>query len=156
MSGNKDSWWGPIGLLLFLIAIGMDLLVWNFSGGVEIYSIVQNMIIGFTLAFGMTSLALLVVSLSAVHKHMRWQEQVLGLAVFTILGISLAYWSLEESTQSLRENGAILIAGLIAMLAAIGLVFGLLLALITGRTHEPDLLISLKSTDGDVEIELEA
>ena len=114
------------------------------------------MIIGFTLAFGMTSLALLVVSLSAVHKHMRWQEQVLGLAVFTILGISLAYWSLEESTQSLRENGAILIAGLIAMLAAIGLVFGLLLALITGRTHEPDLLISLKSTDGDVEIELEA
>ncbi len=156
MSENNDSWWGPIGLLMFLIAIGMDLLVWNFSGGADMLLILNNIIIGFTLTFGMTTLALLVVSLASVHKHMRWQEQIIGLTAFTLFGMSITYWLLDGSIDSIRENGTIIIAGLTAALAATGLVFGLLLALITGRTHADDPLIAMKSTDGDVEIELKA
>ena len=156
MSENNDSWWGPIGLLMFLIAIGMDLLVWNFSGGADMLLILNNIIIGFTLTFGMTTLALLVVSLASVHKHMRWQEQIIGLTAFTLFGMSITYWLLDGSIDSIRENGVIIIAGLTAALAATGLVFGLLLALITGRTHADDPLIAMKSTDGDVEIELKA
>ena len=156
MSESNDSWWGPIGLLMFLIAIGMDLLVWNFSGGGDMLLILNNIIIGFTLTFGMTTLALLVVSLASVHKHMRWQEQIIGLTIFTLFGMSITYWLLDGSIDSIRENGTIIIAGLTAALAATGLVFGLLLALITGRTHADDPLIAMKSTDGDVEIELKA
>ena len=41
------------------------------------------------------------------------------------------------------------------MLAAVGLVFGLLLALVTGREHVPDPLLDLDSTGGDVSLELD-
>ena len=53
------------------------------------------------------------------------------------------------------EIGVILLSGITAMLAAVGLVFGLLLALVTGREHIPDTVLEMDSTHGDVSLELE-
>ncbi|MCS5536362.1 MAG: hypothetical protein NZ802_10950, partial [Candidatus Poseidoniales archaeon] len=75
MTEERDAWWGPVALLMLLIAFSMDLLVWQLSGGTEFSSIIERAILGFTLAFGLTSLALLLISLGAVHRHVRWQEQ---------------------------------------------------------------------------------
>ena len=55
----------------------------------------------------------------------------------------------------MRQGGVILLSGLTGMLTALGLVFGLLLALVTGREHTTDPLLDMESTDGDVSIELE-
>ncbi|MDE0707617.1 MAG: hypothetical protein OSB33_01580 [Candidatus Poseidoniales archaeon] len=154
MSEKKDAWWGPIALLMLLIAFSMNLFVWQLSGGVEFSSIIDRMVTGFSLAFGITSFALLFVSLGAVHKHMRWQEQILGLFGCAYLGIKCYGW-VGNGFDSISEDAVILLAGLTAMLAAVGLVFGLLLALVTGREHIPDLLLEMDSTDGDVAVELE-
>ena len=71
MSEEKDAWWGPVALLMLLIAFSMDLLVWQLSGGTEFSLILDRVLLGFTLAFGLTTLALLLVSLGAVHRHVR-------------------------------------------------------------------------------------
>jgi len=155
MTEERDAWWGPVALLMLLIAFGMDLLVWQLSGGVEFSSIVERMVLGFTLAFGVTSLGLLLISLGAVHRHVRWQEQVIGLLLLAGLGLSLTNWQMEGSFDTMRDEGVILLSGITAMLAAVGLVFGLLLALVTGREHNPDPLLQMESTGGDVSIELE-
>ena len=155
MTEERDAWWGPVALLMLLIAFSMDLLVWKLSGGAEFSAIIERMILGFTLAFGVTSLALLLISLGAVHRHVRWQEQVVGLFLLAGLGLSLANWQMEGSFDAMRDEGVILLSGITAMLAAVGLVFGLLLALVTGRDHSPDPLLQMESTRGDVSIELE-
>ena len=155
MTEERDAWWGPAALLLLLIAFGMDLLVWQLSGGVEFSLIVERMILGFSLAFGLTSLGLLLVSLGAVHRQVRWQEQVIGLLLLTGLGLSLTNWQVEGSFDAMRHEGVILLSGITAMLAAVGLVFGLLLALVTGREHTSDPLLQMESTRGDVSIEIE-
>ena len=152
---ERDAWWGPVALLMFLIAFSMNLLVWQLSGGTEFSLIVERMILGFTLAFGLTSFALLLISLGAVHRHVRWQEQVMGLLLLTGLGLSLTNWQMDGSFAAMRDEGVILLSGITAMLAALGLVFGLLLALVTGREHVPDPLLQMESTHGDVSIELE-
>ena len=59
-----------------------------------------------------------------------------------------------KSIDVMREGGTILLSGLTAMLTAVGLVFGLLLALVTGREHVADPLLEMESTGGDVSIEL--
>jgi hypothetical protein len=133
----------------------MDLLVWRYSGGSEFSSVASRMVLGFTMSFGVTSLALLLVSIGAIHKHARWQEQVVGLTILTALGLGLTYWQLDGSIDAMRTDGIILLTGATAMFAAIGLVFGLLLALVTGRKHAQDPLIELDSTGGDVSVELE-
>ena len=155
MTEERDAWWGPVALLMLLIAFSMDLLVWQLSGGTEFSSIIERAILGFTLAFGLTSFALLLISLGAVHNHVRWQEQVVGLFLLTGLGLSLTNWQIEGSVDAMRDEGVILLSGITAMLAAVGLVFGLLLALVTGREHTPDPLLDLDSTHGDVSLELE-
>jgi|ETNmetMinimDraft_5_1059913.scaffolds.fasta_scaffold36383_3 hypothetical protein len=155
MSEEKDAWWAPVSLLTILIAICMDLLVWRYSGGSEFSSVASRMVLGFTMSFGVTSLALLLVSIGAIHKHARWQEQVVGLTILTALGLGLTYWQLDGSIDAMRTDGIILLTGATAMFAAIGLVFGLLLALVTGRKHAQDPLIELDSTGGDVSVELE-
>jgi len=155
MTEERDAWWGPAALLLLLIAFGMDLLVWQLSGGVEFSLIVERMILGFSLAFGLTSLGLLLVSLGAVHRQVRWQEQVIGLLLLTGLGLSLTNWQVEGSFDAMRHEGVILLSGITAMLAAVGLVFGLLLALVTGREYASDPLLQMESTRGDVSIEIE-
>ena len=155
MTEERDAWWGPVALLMLLIAFSMDLLVWQLSGGTEFSSIIERAILGFTLAFGLTSFALLLISLGAVHSHVRWQEQVVGLFLLTGLGLSLTNWQMEGSFDAMRDEGVILLSGITAMLAAVGLVFGLLLALVTGREHTPDPLLDLDSTHGDVALELE-
>ena len=155
MTEERDAWWGPAALLLLLIAFGMDLLVWQLSGGVEFSLIVERMILGFSLAFGLTSLGLLLVSLGAVHRQVRWQEQVIGLLLLTGLGLSLTNWQVGGSFDAMRHEGVILLSGITAMLAAVGLVFGLLLALVTGREHTSDPLLQMESTRGDVSIEIE-
>ena len=152
---ERDAWWGPVALLMFLIAFSMNLLVWQLSGGTEFSLIVERMILGFTLAFGLTSFALLLISLGAVHRHVRWQEQVMGLLLLTGLGLSVTNWQMDGSVAAMRDEGVILLSGITAMLAALGLVFGLLLALVTGREHVPDPLLQMESTHGDVSIELE-
>ncbi len=152
---ERDAWWGPVALLMFLIAFSMNLLVWQLSGGTEFSLIVERMILGFTLAFGLTSFALLLISLGAVHRHVRWQEQVMGLLLLTGLGLSVTNWQMDGSFAAMRDEGVILLSGITAMLAALGLVFGLLLALVTGREHVPDPLLQMESTHGDVSIELE-
>jgi len=152
---ERDSWWGPVALLMFLIAFSMDLLVWQLSGGTELSLIVERMILGFTLAFGLTSFGLLLISLGAVHRHVRWQEQVMGLFLLTGLGLSLTNWQMDGSFDAMRGKSVILLSGVTAMLAALVLVFGLLLALVTGREHTPDPLLQMESTHGDVSIELE-
>ena len=152
---EREAWWGPVALLMFLIAFSMNLLVWQLSGGTEFSLIVERMILGFTLAFGLTSFALLLISLGAVHRHVRWQEQVMGLLLLTGLGLSVANWQMDGSFAAMRDEGVILLSGITAMLAALGLVFGLLLALVTGREHVPDPLLQMESTHGDVSIELE-
>jgi hypothetical protein len=152
---EREAWWGPVALLMFLIAFSMNLLVWQLSGGTEFSLIVERMILGFTLAFGLTSFALLLISLGAVHRHVRWQEQVMGLLLLTGLGLSLTNWQMDGSFAAMRDEGVILLSGITAMLAALGLVFGLLLALVTGREHVPDPLLQMESTHGDVSIELE-
>ena len=43
----------------------------------------------------------------------------------------------------------------LSFLRFVGLVFGLLLALVTGREHVPDPLLDLDSTGGDVSLELD-
>jgi hypothetical protein len=113
------------------------------------------MILGFTLAFGLTSFALLLISLGAVHRHVRWQEQMMGLSLLTGLGLSLTNWQMDGSFDAMRGESVILLSGVTAMLAAFGLVFGLLLALVTGRKHIPDPLLQMESTHGDVSLELE-
>jgi len=155
MTEERDAWWGPVALLMLLIAFSMDLLVWQLSGGTEFSSIIERAILGFTLAFGLTSFALLLISLGAVHSHVRWQEQVVGLFLLTGLGLSLTNWQMEGSVDAMRDEGVILLSGITAMLAAVGLVFGLLLALVTGREHTPDPLLEMDSTHGDVALELE-
>ena len=62
---------------------------------------------------------------------------------------------MEGSVDAMRDEGVILLSGITAMLAAVGLVFGLLLALVTGREHTPDPLLEMDSTHGDVSLELE-
>ena len=155
MTEERDAWWGPVALLMLLIAFSMDLLVWQLSGGTEFSSIIERAILGFTLAFGLTSFALLLISLGAVHSHVRWQEQVVGLFLLTGLGLSLTNWQMEGSVDAIRDEGVILLSGITAMLAAVGLVFGLLLALVTGREHIPDTVLEMDSTHGDVSLELE-
>ena len=155
MTEEKESWWGPIALLMLLLAFSMDLLVWQISGGVELSMIVERMLLGFTLAFGITSFSLLLISIGALHQHVRWKEQVVGLTLLTGLGLSLSNWQMDGSLESLRGEGVMLFSGMTAMLAAVGLVFGLLLALVTGREHVPDPLLDLDSTGGDVSLELD-
>jgi hypothetical protein len=140
---------------MLLLAFSMDLLVWQLSGGVELSSIVERMLLGFTLAFGITSFALLLISIGALHQHVRWKEQVVGLFLLAGLGLSLSNWQMAGSLESLRSEGVMLFSGMTAMLAAIGLVFGLLLALVTGREHVRDPLLDLDSTGGDVSLELD-
>ena len=154
MTEKRDSWWGPIALLMLLLAFSMDLLVWQLSGGVEFSSIIERMLLGFTLAFGITSFALLLISIGAVHQHVRWKEQVVGLFLLAGLGLSLSNWQMDGSLDTMRSEGVMLFSGITAMLAAVGLVFGLLLALVTGREHVPDPLLDLDSTGGDVSVEL--
>ena len=154
MTQNKDSWWRPVALLMLVIAIAMDLLVWHLSGGAQLSAIFEQMVHGFVLAFGGTSFALLIVSLGSVHRHAHSKEQISGLLLLAGLGFSLSftqYGSIEE----MRQGGVILLSGLTGMLTALGLVFGLLLALVTGREHTTDPLLDMESTDGDVSIELE-
>ncbi|MEE2747088.1 MAG: hypothetical protein VX473_01285 [Candidatus Thermoplasmatota archaeon] len=155
MSDKKDAWWGPVSLLTILIAICMDLVVLNYSGGSEFSSVLSRIILGFTMSFGVTCLALLLVSLGAIHKHARWKEQVIGLTILSGLALYATYWQMDGSIDLLRADGVILLTGATAMLAAFGLVFGLLLALATGRKHIPDPLIEMESTGGDVPVELE-
>ena len=155
MTEKRDSWWGPIALLMLLLAFSMDLLVWQLSGGVEFSSIIERMLLGFTLAFGITSFALLMISIGAVHQHVRWKEQVVGLFLLAGLGLSLSNWQMDGSLDTMRSEGVMLFSGITAMLAAVGLVFGLLLALVTGREHVPDPLLDLDSTGGDVSVELD-
>ena len=155
MTEQRESWWGPIALLMLLLAFSMDLLVWQLSGGVELSTILERMLLGFTLAFGITSFALLMISIGALHQHVRWKEQVVGLTLLTGLGLSLSNWQMDGSLESLRSEGVMLFSGMTAMLAAVGLVFGLLLALVTGREHVPDPLLDLDSTGGDVSLELD-
>ena len=155
MTEKRDSWWGPIALLMLLLAFSMDLLVWQLSGGVEFSSIIERMLLGFTLAFGITSFALLLISIGAVHQHVRWKEQVVGLFLLAGLGLSLSNWQMDGSLDTMRSEGVMLFSGITAMLAAVGLVFGLLLALVTGREHVPDPLLELDSTGGDVSVELD-
>ena len=155
MTEKRDSWWGQIAVLMLLIAFSMDLLVWQLSGGVEFSSIIERMLLGFTLAFGITSFALLLISIGAVHQHVRWKEQVVGLFLLAGLGLSLSNWQMDGSLDTMRSEGVMLFSGITAMLAAVGLVFGLLLALVTGREHVPDPLLELDSTGGDVSVELD-
>ena len=155
MTEKRDSWWGQIAVLMLLLAFSMDLLVWQLSGGVEFSSIIERMLLGFTLAFGITSFALLMISIGAVHQHVRWKEQVVGLFLLAGLGLSLSNWQMDGSLDTMRSEGVMLFSGITAMLAAVGLVFGLLLALVTGREHVPDPLLELDSTGGDVSVELD-
>jgi hypothetical protein len=62
---------------------------------------------------------------------------------------------MDGSFDAMRDEGVILLSGITAMLAAVGLVFGLLLALVTGREHSPDPLLQMDSTRGDVSLELD-
>ena len=62
---------------------------------------------------------------------------------------------MDGSLDRMRSEGVMLFSGITAMLAAVGLVFGLLLALVTGREHVPDPLLELDSTGGDVSVELD-
>ena len=155
MTEQRASWWGPIALLMLLLAFSMDLLVWQLSGGVELSTILERILLGFTLAFGITSFALLLISIGALHQHVRWKEQVVGLFLLAGLGLSLSNWQMDGSLGSLRSEGVMLFSGMTAMLAAVGLVFGLLLALVTGREHVPDPLLDMNSTGGDVSLELD-
>ena len=155
MTEQRESWWGPVALLMLLLAISMDLFVWQASGGVEFSSIVERIMLGFTLAFGITSFALLVVSIGAIHEHVRWKEQVVGLFLLAGLGLSLSNWQMDGSLDAMRSEGVMLFSGITAALAAVGLVFGLLLALVTGREHVPDPLLDMESTGGDVSVELD-
>ena len=152
---DKGPWWRLIGLLLLLILAGMDLLVWQLSGGTDVLAAFENMLLGAALAFGLASLALLLVTLGAVHRHARWREQVFGLALFAGLGLSYAANEMGDSIDALRPGAGMLLAGLSAALAATGLIFGLLLALVTGREHVPDPLHDLQSTGGDVSMDIE-
>ncbi len=155
MTEKRDSWWGPVALLMLLIAFSMDLLVWQLSGGTKFSSITERLLLGFSLAFGITSLALLLVTIAAIHQHARWKEQVIGLLLLAGLGLSIAHWQMGGSIEDMRNEGAMLFSGMAAMMASVGLVFGLLLALITGREHTADPLLELESTGGDVSVSLE-
>ena len=155
MTEQRESWWGPVALLMLLLAISMDLFVWQVSGGVEFSSIVERILLGFTLAFGITSFALLVVSIGAIHRHVRWKEQIVGLFLLAGLGLSLSNWQMDRSWDAMRSEGVMLFSGITAALAAVGLVIGLLLALVTGREHVPDPLLDMESTGGDVSVELD-
>ena len=153
MTQSKDAWWRPVALLMLVFAIGMDLLVWQLSGGVKISMIVEQVINGFILAFGGISLVLLAMSLGSVHQHAQWKEQTFGLLVLTVIGFYAAFHLYDGASEYIREGGVILLSGLTAMLTSIGLVFGLLLALVTGREHFTDPLLEMESTGGDVDIE---
>ena len=160
-SNDSGPWWKITAVLMLLILLGMNLLLWQLSGGVKISSVTNDFIIGLTLAFGITCLVLLLISLATIHRHMQWKAQFIGLALMSSLGLSLTAWLLEVDTGSsdgainaIRLESAMLINGLSAALAASMLVLGLLLALITGRQYQQDPLLEMESTMGDVEIEI--
>ena len=73
--------------------------------------------------------------------------------ILTVIGFYAAFHLYDGAIEDIREGGVILLSGLTAMLTAIGLVFGLLLALVTGREHFTDPLLEMESTGGDVDIE---
>lgn len=150
---DKGPWWRLIAALLACIVLGMDLLVWQLSGGTDLGGAGGRMLLGAALAFGLACLAFLLVSLAALHRHMRWREQVFGLTLFSGLGLSLSIWRTGDAIDLLRPEGGMLLAGLTAALAATGLVLGLLLALVTGRTHQTDPLLEMRSTGGEVPLE---
>ncbi len=158
---DTGPWWKIIAALILLMILGMDFFVWQYSTDVSISSVSNDFIVGLTLAFGITSLVLLLVSLAAIHPHVEWKGQIIGLALMSALGLSLTAWLLEADTGSseaainaIRLESAMLINGLTAVLAAFMLVLGLLLALVTGRQHQQDPLLEMNSTMGDVEIEI--
>ena len=80
---------------------------------------------------------------------------MIGLLLLTGLGLSVAHWQMGGSIEDMRNQGVMLFSGMAAMIAAVGLVCGLLLALITGREHPADPLLELESTGGDVAVDLE-
>ena len=80
---------------------------------------------------------------------------MIGLTLLAGLGLSLTNWQIGGSIDAMFDEGVILLSGITAMMAAVGLVFGLLLALVTGREHTPDPLLEMDSTHGDVSLELE-
>jgi len=154
---DQGPWWRLIAMLLLLIIIGMDLVAWQLSGGANISEVLGNFLVGLTLAFTMTSVGLLLVSLAALHRHMRWQEQVIGLTLLSTIGLAITSSIIQSDGQStidaldaMRTEGGMILNGMTATLAAVGLVLGLLLALVTGREHAPDPLLEMESTGGDV------
>ena len=102
MTQKKDAWWKPVALLMLVIAFGMDLLVWQLSGGVEFSTIAQEAIRGFILAFGGTSIALLTISLGSLHRHSQWKEQITGLLLLSVIALYLAYSEYGRSIDGMR------------------------------------------------------
>ncbi|MDP6907019.1 MAG: hypothetical protein QF440_06335 [Candidatus Thalassarchaeaceae archaeon] len=158
---DQGPWWRIIAVMIILIFIGMNLIVWQYSGGANFSEILDDLMMGFILAFGITTLVLLMVSVGSIHRHMHWREQIVGLVLFSALGISLSSWlyegdmgSTDNAIYEIRLGGAMLFNALTAVLAASGLVLGLLLALITGRHHTNDELLELESTQGDVSLQI--
>jgi|GEM_PF-2873634 len=156
MVGGKSSWRWVFGTLIGL-AIAIDVTAWYLRGEIDPSSVLSRALFGLVLALGLSASALLLVTISAIHREMRATEQVIGLAIAAGLGLSLTGWMIEggfatsiSGTENILEQarigGAMLLNGLFASLTAAGLVFGLLLALVTGRPMEKDPLLELEST----------
>ena len=104
MSEVRGSWWRPVALLLILIAFSMDLLVWHFSDGAEFSAIFNQFTLGFTLALGLTGLALLLVSIGSVHQYARWKEQIIGLILISGLGLSSPIGKWQVHSKKCKEE----------------------------------------------------
>ncbi len=157
MVGGKSSWRWVFSTLIGL-AIAIDVTAWYLRGEIDPSSILSRVLLGLVLGLGLTASGLLLVTISAVHREMRAVEQIIGLAIAAGLGLSLAGWMIEGGIgasasgmdgilEESRIGAAMLLNGLFAGLTAAGLVFGLLLALVTGRPMEKDPLLDLESTE---------
>ena len=157
MVAGKSSWRWLFSTLIGL-AIAIDVIAWYLKGEIDPSSVVSRVLLGLVLGLGLTASVLLLVTISAVHREMRALEQIIGLAIAAGLGLSLGGWMIEGGIgtsssgidgilEEVRIGAAMLLNGLFAGLTAVGLVFGLLLALVTGRPMEKDPLLDLESTE---------
>jgi len=134
-----------VGLLLLVLII--DLSAIEAGGMPDLGAVLERILLGLGIGLSLASGALLLITLGAMHRHMRAVEQILGLSLALALGLALTHlFGGCDLAATFSQEGVMLLASASALLTAGGLAFGLLLATVTGRTHPQDPLLEMQST----------
>jgi hypothetical protein len=150
----RDSW----RLLLLLVAIISGLLVVDWQLGVDFSAVLaeRRILHSLIVAFTTTSGVLFMATVAMAHRHSRVVEQLIGTGIATGFGILLygvvvsdLAWTVPYTQNGVDDQFYLtalrMLGTLLAAFTAFGLVFGMLLALVTGRQPEKDPLLDLES-----------